>query len=196
MNNTENKNLLLEYSKSLVNKIPGFINKLLINKNELTVYVDKKNLKNLLFFLRDHTTTQYKSLIDITAVDYPSKENRFEVVYILLSVQFNSRIRVKCITDEVTPVPSITSIFNSANWFEREVWDMYGIFFEDHSDLRRILTDYGFEGHPLRKDFPLSGFTEVRYDDSRKRVVSEPVELAQEYRYFEFNNPWNDLVKK
>ena len=123
--------------------------------------------------------------MDITAVDFPSKANRFEVVYHFLSVRYNTRIRVKTYCSEVTPVPSLTDLYSAANWFEREVWDMFGVFFTGHPDLRRILTDYGFEGHPLRKDFPLTGYVEVRYDDEKKRVVAEPVELAQAMRYLD-----------
>ena len=124
------------------------------------------------------------------AVDYSTKENSFELIYCLLSTKYNSRIKVKTFVDEFTPVESIVDLYQSANWLEREVWDMNGIYIEQHPDLRRILTDYGFEGYPLRKDFPLSGYTEVRYDDSQKRVISEPIELSQEFRVFNFNSPW------
>nr|ACO50724.1 NADH dehydrogenase subunit 9 [Micromonas pusilla CCMP1545] len=152
----------------------------------------------LLFFmqvLHKTTTLQFKVLVDVTAVDYPSRAKRFDVVYHLLSVQYNTRLRVKTMVDELTPVHSLTSLYPSANWFEREVWDMFGICFLHHPDLRRILTDYGFQGHPLRKDFPLSGYVEFRYDDSKKRVVAEPVELSQEFRYFDFASPW-ELISK
>jgi NADH dehydrogenase (ubiquinone) Fe-S protein 3 len=128
--------------------------------------------------------------MDICAVDYPHKDQRFEVVYNLLSVKFGARIRVKTYADEVTPVPSITGIFRGADWYEREVWDLHGVFFSDHPDLRRILTDYGFEGHPLRKDFPLTGYSEVRYDEEKKRVVYEPLQLTQAFRNFEASSPW------
>lgn len=144
-------------------------------------------------FLRDHTQSQFKQVVDVCGVDYPRKPFRFEVVYNLLSHQHNARIRVKTYADETTPVPSVTPLFIGADWFERETWDMYGIFFAGHPDLRRILTDYGFEGHPLRKDFPLSGYVEVRYDDEVKRVVAEPVELTQEYRKFDLGSPWEQL---
>jgi len=133
-------------------------------------------------------------LIDICGVDYPEKEARFEVVYNLLSIKYNSRIRVKVVVDELTPIDSVTSIYNSAGWYEREVWDLYGVFFSNHPDLRRILTDYGFDGHPLRRDFPLTGHTEVRYDEAEKRIVTEPVELAQEFRVFDFASPWDQKV--
>lgn len=146
-------------------------------------------------FLRDHVNTQYKCMIDITAVDFPERPKRFEVVYHFLSPRWNNRIRIKVCVDELTPVPSICSVYKAANWFERETWDMFGVFFSDHPDLRRILTDYGFTGHPLRKDFPLTGFTEMRYDYSKKRVISEPVELTQEFRYFDFQSPWETLPR-
>ncbi|GFR51793.1 hypothetical protein Agub_g14252, partial [Astrephomene gubernaculifera] len=140
-----------------------------------------------------HVNTQFKCLLDVTAVDFPEREARFEVVYHLLSPRWNNRIRVKVCVDEVTAVPTVSKLFNTANWFERETWDMFGVFFSGHPDLRRILSDYGFTGHPLRKDFPLSGYMEVRYDYGKKRVVSEPLELTQEFRYFDFNSPWETL---
>ncbi|KAI8853083.1 hypothetical protein BC829DRAFT_383725 [Chytridium lagenaria] len=129
-------------------------------------------------------------VVEIAGVDYPTRPNRFEVVYQLLSVRYNTRISVKTYCSEVSPVPSISSIYNGANWMEREAYDMYGIFFTGHPDLRRILTDYGFEGYPLRKDFPLTGYVEVRYDEERKRVIAEPLELSQSFRYFEYQSPW------
>jgi len=141
-------------------------------------------------YVKNHTNLQMKILIDITAVDYPTRDKRFEVVYHLLSVQYNTRLRVKVCVDEMTSIPSIETIYRAAGWFEREIWDMFGIFFSNHSDLRRILTDYGFEGHPLRKDFPLSGYVETRYDESEKRVLVEPIEMPQDFRFFEFANPW------
>ena len=144
----------------------------------------------LLYFLKNHSNARFRILVDVCGVDYPSRKQRFEVVYNLLSVQFNARIRIKTSVDEITPLNSVVSIYPSAGWWEREVWDMFGVYFSNHPDLRRILTDYGFEGHPLRKDFPLSGYLEVRYDDSEKRVISEPIELAQEFRYFDFPSPW------
>ena len=134
--------------------------------------------------------------MDVTAVDYPTKNERFEVVYNLLSLQYNTRIRIKTHINELTPVDSLVPVYNSASWWERETWDMFGIFFANHPDLRRILTDYGFEGHPLRKDFPLSGYVEVRYDDSEKRVVTEAVELTQDFRYFDFSSPWELIERK
>jgi NADH-quinone oxidoreductase subunit C len=141
-------------------------------------------------YLRDEPRLQFVSLIDVCGVDWPERAQRFDVVYHLLSPVQNNRIRVKIMTDEDTPVPSITEVFPAADWFEREAYDLYGIFFTGHPDLRRLLTDYGFDGHPLRKDFPLTGFVEVRYDDEQKRVVYEPVRLAQEFRSFDFLSPW------
>jgi NADH-quinone oxidoreductase subunit C len=157
---------------------------------ELVVRVERGAIQRVLTFLRDDTNCQFKCLMDVCGVDYPEREERFEVVYNLLSLKHNQRIRVKLSTDEATPVPTATGIFSSAGWWEREAWDLYGIAFADHPDLRRILTDYGFEGHPLRKDFPLTGFVEVRYDDEQKRVVYEPVTLTQEFRSFDFLSPW------
>jgi NADH-quinone oxidoreductase subunit C len=133
--------------------------------------------------------------MDVCGVDYPDRDERFEVVYNLLSLKLNQRVRVKVTTDEDSPVPSVTGVFRSAGWYERETWDLYGIFFSDHPDLRRLLTDYGFEGHPLRKDFPLTGYVEVRYDDEQKRVVYEPVRLTQEFRTFDFLSPWEGMTR-
>lgn len=158
--------------------------------DELVLRTRPQHVCKVLTFLRDDSQCQFRCLVDICGTDYPERELRFDVVYNLLSVQQNNRIRVKVATDEQTPVPSATSVFPSANWFERETWDMYGVFFSDHPDLRRLLTDYGFEGHPLRKDFPLTGHVEVRYDDEQKRVVYEPVKLVQDFRSFDFLSPW------
>jgi NADH-quinone oxidoreductase subunit C len=157
---------------------------------ELTVAVPGEAIVRMLTFLRDDPRCLFVSFIDICGVDYPGREKRFDVVYHLLSPRHNSRIRIKVETDEVTPVPSVIDVFPAANWFEREAYDLYGILFSGHPDLRRILTDYGFEGHPLRKDFPLTGFVEVRYDEEQKRVVYEPVKLQQEFRNFDFLSPW------
>ncbi len=162
--------------------------------DELIVWIRRDSVVKVLTFLRDDQNCQYKQLSDITAVDYPDREERFEVVYNLLSLKHNQRIRVKLTTDENTPVPSVTSVYNSSGWYERETWDMYGVFFSDHPDLRRMLTDYGFEGHPLRKDFPLTGYVEVRYDESQKRVVYEPVNLVQDFRNFDFVSPWEGML--
>lgn len=157
---------------------------------ELTLTAKSENLIALLTFLRDDVQCGFVNLIDICGVDYPKREDRFDVIYHLLSPRQNLRIRVKVQTNEDKPVSSACPVFPGADWFEREAWDMYGIMFTDHPDLRRILTDYGFEGHPLRKDFPTTGFVEVRYDDNAKRVVYEPVELKQEFRNFDFLSPW------
>jgi NADH-quinone oxidoreductase subunit C len=157
---------------------------------ELTVTVRAEQILPFVTFLRDDPRLAFINLTDVCGVDWPAREKRFDVVYHFLSPRQNTRIRVKVMTDEATPVPSITPVFPGADWFEREAYDFYGVVFTGHPDLRRILTDYGFEGHPLRKDFPLTGFVEVRYDDERKRVVYEPVKLAQEFRDFDFLSPW------
>jgi NADH-quinone oxidoreductase subunit C len=157
---------------------------------ELTLEAKPDAILNVMRTLRDDPRCQFISIIDVCGVDYPERTQRFDVVYHLLSPQQNLRIRVRVVTDEVTPVPSITGVFPGADWFEREAYDLYGILFSGHHDLRRILTDYGFDGHPLRKDFPLTGFVEVRYDEERKRVVYEPVKLAQEFRNFDYLSPW------
>jgi NADH-quinone oxidoreductase subunit C len=159
----------------------------------LTVYAG--SIPRVLTILRDHESCQFKQLIDICSVDYPERLQRFDVVYHLLSLTYNQRIRLKIATDGEMPIPSVTGIFSCANWYEREIWDMMGIPFADHPDLRRILTDYNFEGHPLRKDFPLTGFYEVRYDDEAKRVVYDPVRLPQDYRTFDFLSPWEGMTK-
>jgi len=158
--------------------------------DELAIVTTRDNLSAVMKLLRDDSNCQFKVLIDVTAADYPEREERFEIVYNLLSLSHNQRIRVKASTDENTPVPSVVPLFSAAGWFEREVWDMFGVFFTDHPDLRRMLTDYGFEGHPLRKDFPLTGYVEVRYDEEQKRVVYEPVTLTQDFRSFDFMSPW------
>ncbi|MGA7713372.1 MAG: NADH-quinone oxidoreductase subunit C [Rhizomicrobium sp.] len=168
--------------------LPGATSKLAVG--ELTLTVEAGDIIRVLTFLRDDPTCEFKVLIDICGVDWPSREKRFDVVYHLLSLTKNRRIRVKVETDETTPVPSAISVYPSAGWFEREAFDMYGVVFDGHPDLRRILTDYGFSGHPLRKDFPLTGFVELRYDDDLKRVVYQPVQLVQEFRDFDFMSPW------
>jgi NADH-quinone oxidoreductase subunit C len=156
----------------------------------LNIAANAADIIRVTTFLRDDPRCQFVCIIDVTAVDWPSRERRFDVVYHFLSPTKNARIRVKVETDEVTPVPSIISVFPGADWFERETYDLYGVLFTGHPDLRRLLTDYGFEGHPLRKDFPLTGFVEVRWDDEQKRVVYDPVRLAQEFRNFDFLSPW------
>jgi NADH-quinone oxidoreductase subunit C len=161
---------------------------------ELILWTTPASIVPLLTMLRDDARCQFNMLIDICGVDYPEREQRFEVVYNLLSLSNNLRIRVKVPTDEATAVPSVASLYRSAGWFEREAWDLFGIYFSDHEDLRRILTDYGFEGHPMRKDFPLTGYVEVRYDEEQKRVVYEKVKLTQEFRTFDFLSPWEGML--
>ncbi|GAB4367716.1 MAG: NADH-quinone oxidoreductase subunit C [Kiloniellaceae bacterium] len=163
--------------------------------DQLSLNVNRDSIVKVLTFLRDDQNCQFKQLVDLTAVDHPDQAERFEVVYNMLSLKLNQRVRVKLTTDERTPVASVTGVFSSAIWLEREAWDMFGIFFANHPDLRRILTDYGFEGHPLRKDFPLTGFKEVRYDEEQKRVVYEPVKLPQEFRRFDFMSPWEGMLR-
>jgi NADH-quinone oxidoreductase subunit C len=162
----------------------------IVSIGELTLTTSRERIVPLLRHLRDDPQYKFICLLDICGVDWPERRERFEVVYHLLSPTINQRIRLKLTTDEMTPVPSACAVYPSADWYEREAWDMFGILFEGHPDLRRLLTDYGFEGHPLRKDFPLTGYVEVRYDDHHKRVVYEPVELRQEYRHFDFLSPW------
>jgi len=166
-----------------------------IVRGELVVVVKRDTVVKTLTTLRDDAKVQFSQLIDICGVDYPSRVERFDVVYHLLAMNTNQRIRVKVTAGEETPVPSAVPVFPCANWLEREVWDMYGVFFTDHPDLRRILTDYGFDGHPLRKDFPLTGYVEVRYDVEQKRVIYEPVKLTQDFRTFDFLSPWEGIQK-
>jgi len=187
---------LHDYGAYLMSCIPKYIQQFSVYKDELTLYTAPSAIVPTLTFLRDHRQCQYKQLIDISGVDYPTRAKRFEVVYHLLSIEYASRLRVKTYADEISPVPSVSGVFRSADWFEREVYDMFGVFFQNHPDLRRILTDYGFEGHPLRKDFPLTGYTEVRYDEEKKRVVYEPLQLSQAFRNFEgANSPWEQTGK-
>ncbi len=164
-----------------------------VTHGELTLAAPRDGIIKLLTFLRDDSQCRFETLVDICACDYPGEAERFEVVYHLLSMRLNQRIRVKVRTDEATAVPSATRVFPVANWYEREAFDMYGVVFSGHPDLRRILTDYGFDGYPLRKDFPLTGRVEVRYDEAQKRVVYEPVKLMQEYRNFDFLSPWEGM---
>ena len=161
--------------------------------DEAVLRTRPQSVLRVLSFLRDDSQCLFKNMVDLCGADYPDREQRLEVVYNLLSIKHNLRIRVKVSTDEETPVPSASQLFMSAEWNEREAWDMYGIFFSDHPDLRRLLTDYGFEGHPMRKDFPLTGHVEVRYDDELKRVVYEPVKLTQDFRTFDFLSPWEGV---
>lgn len=166
-----------------------------ITRGELVAVVKRASIVKVLTVLRDDPKLMFTQLIDICGVDYPEQAERFEVVYHLLAMSTNQRIRLKLTVGEETPVASATSVYPCAEWLEREVWDMYGVFFSDHPDLRRILTDYGFEGHPLRKDFPLTGYVEVRYDEDQKRVIYEPVKLAQDFRSFDFLSPWEGIQK-
>jgi NADH-quinone oxidoreductase subunit C len=170
--------------------LPGAVLGHAVEYGELTVAANAADIVKVAKFLRDDPGCQFVCMIDVTAVDFPARERRFEVVYHLMSPRLNQRIRVKVATDETTPVPSLIDVFRGADWFERETYDLYGVLFTGHPDMRRILTDYGFEGHPLRKDFPLTGFVEVRYDDEQKRVVYDKVKLAQESRSFDFLSPW------
>jgi len=177
--------------QNIFSSIPNWIEKSqFLKTGEVVIQIRKEAIIPFFLFIRDHSALQMKILIDVTAVDFPTRDKRFEVVYNLLSTQYNTRLRVKVQTDEVSTIPSVEGIYSAAGWFERETWDMFGIFFKNHSDLRRILTDYGFQGHPLRKDFPLSGYVEARFDESEKRVVLEQIEMTQDFRFFEFANPW------
>ena len=178
-----------KFCKYLLSNIPSIIN-YTIDKQEISINIPFNKIEQVITFLKYHTNCQYKAISDICIVDYPTRKNRFDIVYNFLSIQYNSRIRVKVIVNEFQAVPSITNIYKGANWWEREAWDLFGVFFQNHPDLRRILTDYGFEGHPMRKDFPLSGYVEVRYSETDKRVVYEPVSLPQEFRSFDFESPW------
>jgi len=184
---------LHSYGSYLMQCLPKFVQQFSVLKDELTLYIAPSAVIPVLTFLRDHSQCQFKAMMDISGVDFPERDKRFEVVYHLLSVKYAARIRVKTYAGEADAVPSATPLFNGANWYEREAWDLFGIFFKDHPDLRRILTDYGFEGHPLRKDFPLTGYTEVRYDEEKKRVVYEPLQLTQAFRNFEALSPWEQV---
>ncbi len=170
--------------------LPGAVLAVRDAYGELTLEAEAARIVEVLTFLRDDPDCQFFCFTDLSGVDYPQREKRFDVVYLLLSPKLNRRIRVKIATDEATPAPSVVSVFPAADWYEREAYDLFGILFDGHPDLRRILTDYGFDGHPLRKDFPMTGFVEVRYDDEEKRVRYEPVKLTQEFRQFDFLSPW------
>ncbi len=166
-----------------------------VARDELTVVVQRDSIIRVVKFLKDDEKCQFNQLLDVCGVDYPERPERFDVVYHLISMTRNARIRMKVRTDEETPVPSVTEVYPCADWLEREVWDMYGVFFAGHPDLRRILTDYGFDGHPQRKDFPLTGYVEMRYDEEQKRVIYEPVKLVQDFRTFDFLSPWEGMQK-
>jgi len=183
------------FAKSIIKTVPQWVKSCEVINGELMITVYSDTLVPLCTFLKNHMGTRCSQLIDITAVDYLDRENRFTVVYNVLSVDLNARIRVKTEVDGLTSIESVTALYPCAAWWEREVWDMFGIFFTNHPDLRRILTDYGFQGHPLRKDFPVTGYTEVRYDETEKRVIYEPLELSQEFRSFDFASPWESLDK-
>lgn len=189
MNNYLYKQTLLQHMKTVKNVFP--VEKIYLLNNELIIILKHYHLKDFLLFLKNHQLTQFKVLSCISGVDYPFKKKRFEIVYDLLSICCNVRTRIKVRVNETTSVTSCSEIYFAANWYEREIWDLFGVFFQDHPDLRRLLTDYGFEGHPLRKDFPLTGYVEVKYSESSKRVISESIELAQEYRTFDFLTPWS-----
>jgi NADH-quinone oxidoreductase subunit C len=182
--------ILDKLGETIVGALAGSVLDHRVANGELTIAAAASDIVKVVSFLRDDERCQFWSIIDVTAVDWPGRERRFDVVYHLLSPRQNLRIRVKIAVDERTPVASIIGVFRGADWFERETYDLYGVLFTGHPDMRRLLTDYGFEGHPLRKDFPLTGFVEVRYDDEQKRVVYEPVRLAQEFRNFDFLSPW------
>ena len=181
---------LNELGDYIVKALPGAVTGANVAFGELTLTAEAADITKVMTFLRDDGRCQFWNIIDVCGVDYPGRAKRFDVVYHLLSPKQNARIRVKIQADETTPVASVTPVFPGAVWFERETYDLYGVLFTGHPDLRRLLTDYGFDGHPLRKDFPTSGFVEVRYDDAQKRVVYEPVRLAQEFRQFDFLSPW------
>ncbi len=181
---------LSDLGEAIASELGNAITATEIFNDELVLHASRKALIKVMTFLRDDMNCQFKQLMELCGIDYPEREERFDVVYCLLSLTQNLRVRVIVSTDETTPVPSLTGVYSSAGWWEREAWDLFGIYFSDHPDLRRILTDYGFEGHPLRKDFPLTGYVEIRYDDKQKRVVYEPVKLAQDFRSFDFLSPW------
>ena len=178
---------------AVLNELGTIVSSTEIINGELVVNVPRDSIVKVLTFLRDDVNCQFKMLMELCGVDFPEREDRFDIVYCLLSLSLNQRIRVKTQTNTNSAVPSVTGVFSAANWWEREAWDLFGIYFSDHPDLRRILSDYGFEGHPLRKDFPLTGYVEVRYDDEQKRVVYEPVKLSQEFRNFDFLSPWEGV---
>ncbi|XP_072013981.1 NADH dehydrogenase [ubiquinone] iron-sulfur protein 3, mitochondrial-like [Amphiura filiformis] len=185
------KHRLEDYGRYVSECLPKYVQQAQVTyTNELEIMIHPEGIIPVCTFLKDHHAAQFKSFVDLTAVDVPTRAFRFELVYNFLSLRYNERIRVKTYADELTAVDSLMPVFKAADWQEREVWDMFGVFFSNHPDLRRILTDYGFEGHPMRKDFPLSGYVEVRYDDELKRVVCEPLELAQEFRKFDLTSPW------
>jgi len=181
---------LIDLEKKINSELTTKINKSEIKHNQIYLEIDKEDLISVVLFIKSNKNTKFRQLIDITVVDYPERTQRFKIVYLFLSHEFNQRMILSYDINENEIIPSITTIFPSANWMEREVFDMYGVSFKDHPDLRRILTDYGFDGHPLRKDFPLTGHSEVRYSEEEKKVVKEPVKLEQNYRNFDYESPW------
>ena len=193
---------LEDLEKKINSELTTKINNTEIKHNQIYIETDKEDIVDVAIFLKTNQDTKFRQLIDITVVDYPERNQRFDVVYLFLSHEFNQRLILRYSISENEVIPSLTGIFPSSNWMEREVFDMYGVSFKDHPDLRRILTDYGFEGHPLRKDFPLTGFNEVRYSEKDKKVIYEPVNLEQNYRNFDFQSPWEgtkyikDLIKR
>jgi NADH-quinone oxidoreductase subunit C len=182
---------LTDLEKKVNSELTTKINKSEIRHEQLYLYINSEDLINVTLFIKSNENTKFRQLIDVTVVDYPENTQRFKLVYLFLSHEFNQRIVLSYFINENEVVPSLTSIYPSANWMEREAFDMYGVKFKDHPDLRRILTDYGFEGHPLRKDFPLTGHTEVRYSEELKKVIKEPVKLEQNYRNFDYESPWD-----
>ena len=181
---------LINLEKKINSELTTKINSSTIKHNQIYLSIDSNDIIDVILFMKTNENTKFRQLIDITAVDFPEKEQRFRIVYLLLSHEFNTRVLIEFDISEGEKVPSLTKIFPSANWMEREVFDMYGIDFKDHPDLRRILTDYGFEGYPLRKDFPITGHNEVRYSEESKKVIYEPVKLEQNYRNFDYESPW------
>ena len=181
---------LVDLEKKINSELTSKINNSKIKHKQLYLDIDSEDLVSVVLFLKTNKDTKFRQLIDITSVDYPENSKRFKMVYLFLSHEFNQRILINYLINENELIPSLTKIFPASNWMEREVFDMYGVKFKDHPDLRRILTDYGFEGHPLRKDFPLTGHTEVRYSEEQKKVIKEPVKLEQNYRNFDYESPW------
>jgi NADH-quinone oxidoreductase subunit C len=184
---------LIVLRDAVANKLGEIVTSSQIIRGELVFNVARDSIVKVLTFLRDDVNCQFKMLMELCGVDYPERVDRFDIVYCLLSLTLNQRVKVKIQTNTSSAVPSVTNVYSAANWWEREAWDLFGIYFSDHPDLRRILSDYGFEGHPLRKDFPLTGYVELRYDDEQKRVVYEPVKLSQEFRNFDFLSPWEGV---
>ena len=182
--------LLQKLEKKINSELNTKINSSKIKHDQIYLLIDSDDIIDVILFLKTNANTKFRQIIDITAVDFPEKEQRFKIVYLLLSHEFNTRVLIEFNISEGEKIPSLTKIFPSANWMEREVFDMYGIDFKDHPDMRRILTDYGFEGHPLRKDFPITGHNEVRYSEETKKVIYEPVKLEQNYRNFDYESPW------